>query len=49
MRERRKIPEGLDAALVRGAAASWGVLTDDLRVGTVPGPQEVIQLHERER
>ena len=43
------IPEGLDAALVWGAVAGWGLLADDLRLRASPGPQEMIQLHERER
>ena len=43
------IPEGLDATLVCRAAARWGRLTDDLGVGTCPGPQKMVQLHVGER
>lgn len=46
---RARIPEGLDAALVRGAVAGRWILADDLRLRASPGLQEVIQLHERER
>lgn len=48
-RERRDTPEHLDAALVWAATAGRGILTDDLRFRTCPGPQEMVQLHERER